>query len=57
MLAIPLCIGYNLPRNPFVGDDTGKPCKGASELWWNGGLHAHLDRLERTESNIRDELS
>ena len=50
-----LC-GDGLPGYTLLGDDRGNTAECASEIRRNGGLHAHLDRLEWAEGDVGDQF-
>lgn len=47
----------DLPGHALLGDHGRNTTESALELGWHGRLHAHLDRLEGTQSYVGDELS
>lgn len=48
--------GDGLPGNTLLGDDRGNTAECTTEIRRNGGLHAHLDRLEWAEGDVGDQL-
>ena len=45
-----------LPSIALCGYNLGQAIECAGSKWWDGGLHADLDSLERAESNVGEEL-
>lgn len=46
----------NSPRRTLLRNNGRNTTESTLELRWNGGLHAHLDRLKGTQSNVGDQL-
>lgn len=41
---------------PFLGHDLAPPLSEPRSIWWEGSLHANLDRLHWTQGHISEEL-